>query len=103
MILCFLVSASVFACGGSSGPEQIAFTSYRDGDFEVFVMDADGTNVRQLTNNDDSDNGMAWSPDGKQIAFGSDRYDDIEIFVMDADGTNVRQLTQPGQHPSYKP
>ena len=51
LILCSLVSASVFACGGSSGPDQIAFASDRDGDYEVFVMDADGTNVRQLTQN----------------------------------------------------
>ena len=58
LILCSLVSASVFACSGSSGDDrfpawspdgkQIAFTNDRDGEIEVFVMDADGTNVRQL-------------------------------------------------------
>ena len=103
LFLCSLVSASVFACGGSSGPDQIAFDSDRDGDNEIFVMDADGTNVRQLTTNDDDDYYPAWSPDGKQIAFISDRYDDKEIFVMDADGANVRQLTQKGEGPRYKP
>ena len=93
LILCSLVSASVFACGGSSGPAQIAFSNDRDGDREIFVMDADGTNVRQLTTNNDSPVGLAWSPDGKQIAFSSFRNPDREIFVMDVDGTNVRQLT----------
>jgi TolB protein len=83
--------------------KQIAFNSDRDGDDEVFVMDADGTNVRQLTANDDWDSDPAWSPDGKQIAFESDRYGDSEIFVMDADGTNVRQLAQKGTNPEYKP
>ena len=103
LILCSLVSVSVFACGGSSGPVEIAFESFRDGDFEIFVMDADGTNVRQLTANEDYDYRPAWSPDGKQIVFISDRYGDKEIFVMDADGTNVRQLAQKGINPEYKP
>ena len=48
LLLCSLVSVPVFACGGSSGPDEIAFSSDRDGDGEIFVMDADGTNVRQL-------------------------------------------------------
>ena len=56
-------------------------------------MDADGTNVQQLTDNDDWDEDPAWSPDGKRIAFHSDRDGNYEIFVMDADGTNVQQLT----------
>ena len=103
LVLCSLVLAPVFACGGSLDPDQIAFSSDRDGDGEVFVMDADGRNVRQLTNNDDYDSFPSWSPDGKQIAFSSDRYGDWEIFVMDADGATVRQLTQKGVQPRYKP
>ncbi len=56
-------------------------------------MNADGTEVRQLTDNDDWDWFPAWSPDGTRIAFESDRDGDDEIFVMKADGTQVRQLT----------
>ena len=103
LILCSLVSASVFACAGSEGPVQIVFDSFHDGDWEIFVMDADGTNVRQLTTNEDGDYTPDWSPDGKEIAFYSNRDGDYEIFVMDADGTNVRQLTQKGFSPDYKP
>ena len=56
-------------------------------------MNADGTGVRQLTDNDDWDRFPAWSPNGKKIAFHSDRDGDEEIFVMNADGTGVTQLT----------
>ena len=73
--------------------KQIAFTSDRDGEEEIFVMDADRSYVRQLTTNDVGDYDPAWSPDGKQIAFTSDRDGHWDVLVMDADGSNVRQLT----------
>ena len=57
-------------------------------------MNADGTDVRQLTENDGSEDGPSWSPDGDRIAFASDRNGWREIFVMNADGTDVRQLTE---------
>ena len=87
-----LACALLAGCGGGSS-ELIAFWSDRDGDQEIFVMDADGSKVRQLTDNDDRDSRPAWSPDGERIAFRSDRDGDDEIFVMDADGSKVRQLT----------
>ena len=64
-----------------------------EGDGEVFVMDADGANKRQLTHNNYFDAIPVWSPDGGRVAFNSVRDGDIEIFVMEVDGTNVRQLT----------
>ena len=90
-VACVVVGAG---CGGSGeSGDLIAFTSDRDGDYEIFVMNADGSEVRQLTDNDDDDGLPAWSPDGKRIAFTSDRGDKFEIFVMNSDGTEVRQLT----------
>ena len=79
--------------GFSPDGSRIAFGSDRDGDDEVFVMNADGTGVVQLTDNDSDDWGGFWSPDGTRIAFSSDRDGDREVFVMNADGTGVVQLT----------
>ena len=59
----------------------------------IFVMNADGTEVQQLTDNENFNSRPVWSPDGTRIAFESDRDGDSEIFVMNADGTEVRQLT----------
>ncbi len=81
---------------------QIAFVSQRDGNPEIYVMDADGGNQQRLTNNPAKDWDPSWSPDGKQIAFVSDRDEhphfvpgrfSYEIYVMDADGGNPRRLT----------
>ena len=85
---------------------QIAFTSDRDDDDDIYVMDTDGTNVRRLTNLPGSDWSPAWSPNGAQIAFTSDRDGDNDIYIMDADGGNVRQLTNhPGDdlEPAWSP
>ena len=85
---------------------QIAFVSERDGNYEIYVMDADGGNQRRLTNNSDGDWSPSWSPDGKRIVFCSDRdghpdripgWFTSEIYVMDADGGNPQNLTN---HPS---
>jgi Tol biopolymer transport system component len=64
-------------------------------------MNADGTGVTQLTDNNDWDRSPVWSPDGKQIAFESDRYGDWEIFVMNADGSDVESLGQQGSPTSW--
>ena len=74
---------------------KIAFSSNTDGDFEIYVMNADGTGVIQLTSNDDViDVEPSWSPDGTKIAFASDRDHLLrEIYVMNADGTGVTRLT----------
>ena len=81
---------------------RIAFVSDRDGNFEIYVMDADRGNQQKLTNNPSNDKYPSWSPDGKRIAFQSDRdgHPDVipgwftsEIYVMDNDGGNQQKLT----------
>src|SRR5262245_35900305 len=61
----------------------IAFTSFRDGNPEIYVMNADGSNPVRLTNSSDLDTTPAWAPDGSKLLFVSDR-DAINrnIFVM---------------------
>ena len=84
---------------------QIVFSSDRDKAWEfdawdnrdVHVMNADGTNIINLTNHPAADTYPAWSPDGRQIAFSSDRNGNLEIYVMNADGTNPIKLTN---HPA---
>jgi Tol biopolymer transport system component len=73
---------------------RIAFDSNRDGDFEIFRMNADGSRERPLTNNDDTDYGAAFSPNGKRIAFHSRRDGNGEIYVMRADGTNEHNVSE---------
>src|SRR3954468_3835762 len=82
---------------------QIAFESDQDGDMEIYVMNADGTDVRQLTHNTLHDEGPVWAPDGTRIAYtsGADNLNG-DIWVMDADGTNQQQLmAQPGRETSH--
>ena len=72
---------------------RIAFQSVRDGKFEIYVMNADGSDVIRLTDNEFGDEQPAWSPDGRHIAFRSARGGNIEIYVMNADGSGVVRLT----------
>ena len=93
---------------------QIAFSSNRDGNFEIYVMDDDGGNLRRLTNHPDRDFSPSWSPDGKRIAFVSNRDGHVnirgrltyEIYVMDANGENQQNLTNDphdDSDPSWSP
>jgi Tol biopolymer transport system component len=63
--------------------------------YEIYVMDADGTNVHQLTHNTAYDGNPRWSPDGSLLVFSSDLAETghWEIYVMNADGSSVKQVT----------
>jgi Tol biopolymer transport system component len=73
---------------------RIAFGSSRDGGFEIYVMNADGSHVRRLTESPGVDMRPAWSPDGRTVAFTSARDGNYEIYAIDAgDGVRPRRIT----------
>ena len=73
---------------------RVVFTSRRDANNEIYVMDADGGNQENLTNNPAYDADPDWSPDGTKITFVSSRDGGVsQIHVMDADGKNLIRLT----------
>ena len=94
-------------CDWSPKSNSIAFGSSRDGNEEIYVMNADGSDVVRLTGDlvadqpdaPGPDANPAWSPKGDRIAFESNRHTppntptNAEIYVMNADGTDQRRLT----------
>jgi TolB protein len=72
---------------------RIAFMSGRDGNPEIYVMNADGSNLRRMTNHPAGDGTPTWSPNGQQLAFVSDRTGTPQIYIMGTDGSNVRRIT----------
>jgi TolB protein len=100
----------------STDGRTIVFTSERDGDLEIYTMNADGTDLRRLTHEPGYDGGPFFSPDGKRIVYRREawsaeadlkRYRELladglyapgtlEIWVMDRDGSNKRQVTRLG-------
>ncbi len=73
---------------------QVAFVSSREGNPEVYVMRADGTEVRRLTAFHREDTAPLWSPDGKWISFQSDREGGRRrLFVVRPDGTGTRAVS----------
>ena len=75
------------------GTPQIAFASHRDGNWEIYVTDADGQHQTRLTRRADQERFPLWSPNRSQIAFGSQvNGDHWELWVMNVNGRNPRFL-----------
>ena len=84
----------MFAAPAAEDP-KIVVPSKRSGNFDLYIMNADGSDAKNLTNSKSYNTYPAWSPDGKTIAFC--RYDEGQlpsIWTMDADGKNAKQLTK---------
>ena len=103
LLLALMVASDSTAQGFES---RIVFSSNRDGDWDIYSMDANGDNVVQLTNHPATDEAPACSPDGRRIAFRSERGDTEDLYVMDSDGSNVIRLTHDNfgeRNPSWTP
>lgn len=86
-----VASAATAAFSGANG--KIAFQTNRDGNAEIYTMNADGTNRVNLTRLPSQDVDPRWSADGQRIVFASDRDGNHEIHTMNEDGSGVAQLT----------
>ena len=83
-----------YAPSASPNGKKIAFMSQRAGNWDVYVMNDDGTGLELLTPDASNEGLPAWSPDGLAIAFLSDRNGVWGLWVMNADGSNQYQLLQ---------
>ena len=116
MPLGILLLATALAVGPLAAPPAsatfpgtvggILFVSTRDGNDEIYKMNADGTNQIRLTDNPATDGGPNASPDGRKIAFHSNRDGDYDIYTMNLDGSGLFQITNnPGVDvlPAFSP
>src|SRR5439155_1680075 len=97
--------AQVSLAPGDGLHGAIAFHSNRNGNVQIFVMNADGSHVTLVTNNTALNFGPVWSPDGTRIVFSSNVGGDFQIYVIDADGTGMTQITNAAQafNPVWSP
>ena len=84
---------------------MISFASSRSGARQLFVMNADGTNIRQVTDLNNMGGRNTWSPDGTKLAFYRGEQGDRNIYVINVDGTGLVKLTDGGDNlgPSWSP
>ena len=91
-----LTNNNAMDCEPAWSPDgnRMAFWSNRDGGKEIYVMNADGSNIKRLTSNLADDVNPSWSPDGSRILFESERDGNRELYVMDPEGGNQVRLTR---------
>lgn len=75
------------------GANKIVFQSNRNGSYDIYAMNIDGSSLTQLTHSSGDKWGAVWSADGQQIAYVSDPYGISNIYIMNANGQDVKRLT----------
>jgi Tol biopolymer transport system component len=88
-----LAGIAISGCVRQSDPARIVFQSNRDGNFEIYTMNLDGSDQRRVTRSPSNDFSPCWSPDGQWIAFASDRSRNWEIYTVRSDGSDLHTLT----------
>jgi len=76
------------------GGEWIAFNSRMDGDADIYLMDADGNNLIQITSSSAHDLYPSWSPDGKRIVYQTNEGGDQEVAIIDISSKRVTKVTE---------
>jgi TolB protein len=102
----FESEAMVFPGCWSPDGSKIAFSSSKDGNPEIYVMDRDGARFERLTDHPGIDVSPTWSPTGREIAFTSDRSGSPQVYIMDADGLNLTRISLRGSYnaePAWSP
>jgi TolB protein len=89
----------------SPDSQEVVFLSWRDGNTEIYRLNATNGTLHRLTDHPADDRDPAWSPDGQWIAFISNRDGSYDIYVMDIYGDNLRRLTYGGVNslPAWRP
>ena len=98
----FWVNLYVYA----SDVPYIAFSSNRDWNYDIYIMDIKGRNLQNLTNSSTHEFSPAFSPDGQQMAYVSSRHERLEIYVMNLNTKVSRRLTHHPKHdnnPAWSP
>ena len=92
VLILLLMQTEAFAGPAPTTP-KILFTSVRDGNYEVYIMNVDGSGQVNLTQNRADDFQAVWSPTGEQILFVSDRVGGTyDLYLMNPDGSNVQRV-----------
>ena len=100
-LLFFLLSVAALDIGiyevwaGAPTSAKIAYSSWRDGNMDIFLMNPDGSEEVRLTHHRAADADPRWSPTGEHIIFSSNRDKRVgswDLYLMDADGSNVRRV-----------
>ncbi len=94
MSLCVCLVDCGVSRAGELADYRMVVATFRTGDTELFVVDPDSGDSRNLTRSPkSSERYPSLSPDGSQVAFNSDRDGTFNLFLIDMDGTNLRELT----------
>jgi len=99
LLALLIISLFFLSCKTISDPltrkveGRIAFQSYRDGNYEIYIVNIDGSELTNLTNNPAEDMSPVFSPDGSKIAFTSRRDGSGGIYIMNYDGSEQTNLS----------